>query len=184
MRIIAHQRAMIKGVRRIKASKVSILYVGIYYRGFLTRYDCTLLRIRGTLKIDGRVHFDRGARIDITPTGTLKMASNITINSFTTIICENKISFGENSGISWGSQMLDTDFHYVTYPGRKERSPDIVIGKNVMIGCQVCIYKGVHITDGCFVASSSLIKKDINNPGTLVVMDSSLREIPGVKWKY
>jgi acetyltransferase-like isoleucine patch superfamily enzyme len=183
-KIIAHQRAIIKGVRRIEASKGSVLYVGVRYRGFLTRHDRTLVRIRGTLKIDGKVYLDRGVRIDITPTGTMEMANNSSVNSFTTIICENKISFGENSGISWGGQMLNTDFHDIKHPGRKEKDPSIVIGKNVMIGCRTSVYKGVHIPDGCVVASDSVIKKDVTSPNTLVATDSTLREIPGVEWKY
>ena len=184
-KIIAHQKAIIIGAENIEVlSKGSVLYVGVSYRGFLSGKDKTLLRIRGTLKIDGRVHFDRGSRIDITPTGILEMSDNSTINSFTIIICENRISMGENSGISWNGQIMDTDFHKITYPGRKERNSDIIIGKQVMISCRSSVYKGVHIPDGCVVAADSSIKKDIKTPHTLISPDSSLKEIPGVVWEY
>ena len=176
-RILCHQGVTIRGVRNIMMGK-DHLEIGLSIRGMSLRSDRTLLNINGELILNGRVNIARGCRIDVE--GVLILNHNVSINYDTRIICSRKIWIGEGTTISWGVQLLDNDWHTLSYDGYKEKNPEITIGKRVWIGCLSAIYKGVEIADGCGVAGSAVIKKSHKNPHMLIVSDD--REIPNFKW--
>ena len=178
-KIIAHQKTVITGIRNIEMNRDSVLLIGTDYRGFLTRYDRTLLNIRGTLVITGTVHINQGARIDVGVGGILELKNGVNINAFTKVICANKISIGENTGISWDCQIMDDDFHRLAFWGEKQNDNTITLGKNVWVGCRTAIYKGVTIADGCMIASDTIIKRKFNNPDSIIFMKTLNGELKG-----
>ena len=79
----------------------------------------------------------------------------VEITAETAIICHEKISFGENTLISWKNLIMDTDFHHVIKNGEVVNHPkEIRIGDHVWGGCRCTILKGSVI-----VAAGSLITK-------------------------
>ena len=176
-KIFAHQKVIIKDVRNIMMSKKSVLIVGLCYRGFVTRYDRTLINVQGTLYVNGKVQIACGARIDVCKGGILELKNGVIINSFTKIICANKIIIKEGTGIGWDCQIMDTDFHEISAGEIKlKKESPIIIGKNVLIACKVCIYKGVKIADGVVISANCVIIKSIETPGVLVSMEIPIKQ--------
>lgn len=158
-KIIAHQRTFIRGIRNIKMSATSVLYIGCSYRGFLTKKDYTLINVKGSLIINGKVSISQGVRIDVDKKGVLELNNNVGINSFTLIICADKISLGEGSSIGWQCKFLDSNFHENKFMGGKYLTSPIQIGKNVWIANNVSVCKGVFIADGCKIQEHSILDR-------------------------
>lgn len=84
----------------------------------------------------------------------------VEITAETAIICHEKISFGENTLISWKNLIMDTDFHHVIKNGEVVNHPkEIRIGDHVWGGCRCTILKGSVIPSNSIVAAGSLITK-------------------------
>ncbi|NUC72770.1 acyltransferase [Haloterrigena sp. SYSU A558-1] len=84
------------------------------------------------------------------------------------IICEDKITIGDEVAIAWDVTILDTDRHNLIIKG--ERTPatsPIEIKDHVWIGHGATISKGVTINEGAVIASNSVVTKDVP-PRTLV----------------
>lgn len=178
-KIIAHQKVRIKGkdIRNINMSKQDRLYIGTSYVGFLDKSDRTLIHIRGIMEIHGTVKIGRGARVDVCPTGILKLENNVMINAFTLIVCAEQITIGERTGIGWKCQILDCDFHEVSIGKIKmQKSLPINIGKHVLIGNNSSINKGVNVPDNVIISSDCVITRSIKNPQSLVHIVQTLVE--------
>lgn len=101
--------------------------------------------------------------------------------SGTAIMCNQKITIGDNVQIGSGCCIYDTDFHSTDYTMRRSVSTDIPrespveIGNDVFIGARSMILKGVHIGKGAVIGAGSVVTKDIpefeiwaGNPAILV----------------
>lgn len=101
---------------------------------------------------------ERDARIEI--------GYNTKINNgFVAIAEKSSITIGENCLIGTRVEIYDSDFHALSPETRRngdrhEASP-VRIGNNVFIGSNVRILKGVTIGDGCVIANSSLVTRDL-----------------------
>lgn len=180
-KLLLHQRVKIKGIRNIEAA--DRIEVGIDYIGFSHRTDKTYLNIGGKLKIGKDCHIRRGCRFDIGGEATASIGEGVMINCNTKIIIMHSLTIGNSSTISWDCQLLDYDFHKISYEGRKIIDNEIKIGNHVWIGCGVKIYKGVVIPDGCIIASDSVVKGSFTVKNALIGGSPAriLRE--NVEWK-
>ena len=101
--------------------------------------------------------------------------------SGTAIMCNQKITIGDNVQIGSGCCIYDTDFHSTDYMMRRSMSTDISkespveIANDVFIGARSMILKGVHIGKGAVIGAGSVVTKDIpefeiwaGNPAILV----------------
>ena len=101
--------------------------------------------------------------------------------SGTAIMCNQKITIGDNVQIGSGCCIYDTDFHSTDYMMRRSMSADISqespveIANDVFIGARSMILKGVHIGKGAVIGAGSVVTKDIpefeiwaGNPAILV----------------
>lgn len=101
--------------------------------------------------------------------------------SGTAIMCNQKITIGDNVQIGSGCCIYDTDFHSTDYMMRRSVSTDIPrespvkIGNDVFIGARSMILKGVHIGKGAVIGAGSVVTKNIpefeiwaGNPAILV----------------
>ena len=86
----------------------------------------------------------------------------------TSITCRTtSISIGDGTIIAPNVIIMDSDFHAVwpvenrTYSMGYENDRSVVIGKNVWIGLNCIILKGVTIGDNSVIASGSIVVKDI-----------------------
>jgi len=183
--IIAHQRAKIIGVENIEMEKSSILWIGVHFRGFLSRSDVTVINIRGKLKLEKITKIGRGARIDVDSDGFMEMKDKSSINSFTKIICAKEIRIGKGTGIGWDCSILDCDFHELEFGHCKfPSSLPVRIGDHVLISHNVIIDKNVSIADGCIVSSGiKLSGRNINTANTLLSLkDGKIIQIRNVHW--
>lgn len=180
--IYACQRVQIKNPANIIQDEDSSLWIGMDYIGFSSKHDRTILNIQGTCCLFGNVSIRRGARIDVCEYGTLYIRNNVVISCFTRIIARHYIVIGKNTSISWDCQLMDDDFHEITYEGKKTKKHlGIVIGNHCLIGNKTSIYKSVTIPDGTIVASNSVIKKSIDTVNCMIGSDGIIKT--NVSWK-
>ena len=90
-------------------------------------------------------------------------ASGVTIYSF------KRIEIGDNTIIGANTKIFDSDFHPVDPAFRLKDADDkahtmtaqTIIGKNVFVGCNSIILKGVHIGDNSVIGAGSVVSKDV-----------------------
>jgi len=95
------------------------------------------------------------------------IGDDVMINNNFTIISEGEgegIEIGEKTLIGSNVEITDSDFHDL-HPKRRRggmpKTAKITIGKNVFIGSNVKILKGVTIGDNSVIANSSVVTKNI-----------------------
>jgi len=84
------------------------------------------------------------------------------------ISCRSKlIEIGEGTMIAPNCTIMDSDFHALWPPEERrsnpafERDKSVIIGKNVWIGSQSVILKGVKIGDNSIIGARSVVTKDV-----------------------
>ena len=100
--------------------------------------------------------------------GSLEIGDNVGLSS-TAIICNHKITIGNNVLIGGNTVIYDTDFHSLNPVQRINPELDklnaqwapVEIGDNVFIGAHSTILKGVHIGENSIIGACSLVSKDI-----------------------
>jgi acetyltransferase-like isoleucine patch superfamily enzyme len=98
----------------------------------------------------------------------LVIGDNVGMSS-TAIICQNKISIGNNVRIGGGTVIYDTDFHSLSYKERISipedvsgiKAKEVFIDDNVFIGAHSMILKGVVIGRNAIVGAGSVVTKSI-----------------------
>lgn len=121
-----------------------------------------ILRSGARLETKGWVILSPGAQVIVAEGGhvVLGEAHHSSVNS--TIICRSTVTFGGDGGISWGTMVMDSNFHPVY---RDDEPPTIdspiTIGKHVMVGARSLVLKGSTIGDGSMIAAGSVVSGDI-----------------------
>ncbi len=93
--------------------------------------------------------------------GKIILRANSGISS-ARLISHSLIEVGEGSAIGAGSLLCDSDMHEVPLGSDKPIGIlPIVIGRNVFIGAQCIILKGVTIGDGAVIGAGSVVTRDI-----------------------
>lgn len=180
-RFLIHQKAIVKGKNRINSP--GFIEIGVAPNGFITRYDRTLLNVRGELNISGNYSIGRGCRIDVGPNAVINVGSGGFINANSKLIIQHSLNIGDNCAISWGVQILDDDFHELISTRQIKKSNEINIGNQVWIGCNVKIYKGVTIPNGCVVASDSVVKGGEFVENSLIAGNPAKVVRENISWK-
>jgi acetyltransferase-like isoleucine patch superfamily enzyme len=131
------------------------------------RPACFYLRENATLEINGYNQIGRGSLIWILDNGRITL-NGATTNGQNKIIAKQHVSIGQGCQIAWGVTICDHDFHKTFTDGNQniETAP-VNIGKNVWIGMDATILKGVTIGDGAIVAAGAIVTRDVP-AGTLV----------------
>lgn len=164
--LLCHDKVRIKGIKNI--SSKDTVNIGLGKIGFSYRKDVTVVSVRGSLNFNGKYSIGRACRIDIGPQGVIEFGVGGYVNCNSIFIIMHRLIVGDNCVISWNCQFLDDDFHRIVSSDDKNNDNGIVIGDNVWIGCNVKIYKGVHIPDGCVIASDTVIKKSFEEKNVLI----------------
>jgi len=179
-KILAHQRATIKGLHRIET--VGCFSVGIHEMKFMHRTDATLVNVEGRLAIVGNFILGRGCRMYIGPEAVCELGSSYCTAASRFVIL-NGLKIGNGVAIAWSCEFLDDDFHQLDYEGRAEPSnKGIIIGDHVWIGCHAKILKGVAIARGCVVASHSVVTKSCLEENALLAGNPARIIRRNVEW--
>ena len=97
------------------------------------------------------------------------MGNYFCITAESTIVCSKKISFGDWVLISWGVQIMDTDFHKIYEDGvQLNVDEDVSIGDNVWINSRSMLLKGCVIPNGCVVGAMSVCNKRYENDNSVI----------------
>jgi acetyltransferase-like isoleucine patch superfamily enzyme len=105
----------------------------------------------------------KGARVWVGPGAVLRLERGSAIGARCTVNVESGIRLGEGTQVSWGVQLMDTDFHRITRPDGSvpRHTAPITLGRHVLVGTGAMILKGVTVGDGAVVAAGSVVTKDV-----------------------
>lgn len=181
-RVLVGRRFRVRGVPAL-VGRSARLTLGTLPYGFASGRDEGLLRIRGTMRIEGRVAIGVGARIDVGPDALLDIGRDSYLSPFAKLIASESITIGADCAIGWNVQILDDDQHlFERRDGSTVRTSPVVIGDSVWIGSGAMVFKGVRIADGCVVAGGAVVTRSVTEPGSLVAGNPARVVRTGVRW--
>ena len=111
---------------------------------------------KSNIRIRGRLATGKNVLIEANG-GQIEIGKNVFINRNSTIVSHEKILL--NDGVTIGPNTVIYDHDHDGKGGYNTKS--ITIGKNVWIGANCTILKGVNIGDNSIIAAGSIITKDI-----------------------
>ncbi len=123
-----------------------------FFSNLIGLYQRTIIVARG----EGRIEIGDGVGI-----------------SGATIYARKHISIGENTLVGANTKIFDNDFHPLDPEERNSgrldhlETREVIIGKNVFIGCNCIILKGTVLGDNCVVGAGSVVHGQFSN-GTVL----------------
>ena len=148
-----------------------------------TRKTEITLADNAQLTLHGDVILYEGVGVRVTEGAQLAIGDHTYINRSASIDCTHEIKIGDYCAISDNVQILDSDFHPITYNGKTSTmSKPVHIGNHVWIGRSAIILKGVTIGDGAIVGAGSIVTRDV--PAGCLVAGNPARVIKeNVEWE-
>lgn len=123
--------------------------------------------------IGGYYGFGYGSDVEIFKNAYFESKGGLLTNSFTTIICQEKIVIGENVACGRNVTMRDNNGgHLISINGYRNSMP-IIIGDHVWLTQSVIIMSGVKIGDGTIISAGTLVNSSF--PARCVVGGSPAR---------
>lgn len=128
-----------------------------------------LLSNKAKLKIIGKRAFiqlgyknniKEGCRLDAIG-GSIQLEDYVFINRNGIIVAMSDIRIGSHTSIGPNVVIYDHDHNYKGNDDEKYLSEPIIIGKNVWIGANCTILKGVKIGDNAVIAAGTLVCSDV-----------------------
>jgi acetyltransferase-like isoleucine patch superfamily enzyme len=160
-------------------AKINFYFNGINYKKGLNVNGIMKVHVtrRGLVDIGENLAINSGSNYNIIGRqqkttfwveGKLQIGNNVGMSA-TAIICNYKITIGNNVIIGGNTVIYDTDFHNLNATMRKDKKLDkntaitkeVIIGNNVFIGAHTTILKGVIIGDNAVVGACSVVSKNI-----------------------
>ncbi|SHI53594.1 acyltransferase [Lutispora thermophila] len=168
-----------------KSSQIIIkdrLYIGSHITELSNKKTRVIIRGNSYLIIDGRVDIGPGVNIIVNDNAKLYIGDKTYIAADSKIYSSKSIHIGNNCALSWGLNIIDSDFHILSYCDREhEMTSPIYIEDNVWIGCNVTILKGVRIGDGAVIGAGSVVTRDI--PSNCVAVGNPAKVVhENIKW--
>jgi acetyltransferase-like isoleucine patch superfamily enzyme len=119
--------------------------------------------VNGDVEFKGRAFIMHGCKINVSKNAQLIIGDDFHMSTECAIVVEKRIEIGNESGISWESLVMDTDFHHIADENGVvfNHPKEIVIGDKVWVGCRCTILKGSVIPSGSIVAANSLVTKKL-----------------------
>lgn len=115
---------------------------------------------------DGSVYLETREK-----TAEICFGNDIVVNNNFRIICERtRVEIGDGALIGTHVEIIDSDFHGIHPNERcsgKHASAAVVIGKNVFIGSNARIMKGVTVGENSIIGNSAVVHEDVP-PNTIV----------------
>lgn len=154
--VILHEKRA--GVVRIGFGEVGI---------FDQHRSRSIWQVSGRVEFLGNAELGHGTRLSVC--GDLVLGRNFCTTAESAIIVHKRVTMGSDVLISWGSQIMDTDFHDILDCNNvvTNRPADVAIGNRVWIGCRSLVLKGVSIADGVVIAAASTVTHSIDTPNVI-----------------
>ena len=130
----------------------------------------TRLEINGVLRVEGRVRIGGGCSVTtIDENSRISLGRNTIIMGESRIMSSRLVQIGRDCMISWGVQIMDTDWHSLYVDDRLiNQDEDVVIGDRVWICSNVTVLKGSAIPNESIIAASSTISSSWNQERCIV----------------
>lgn len=170
-----HGKFVVARKTRIEAGKKNLMIDGNVHIGCpkgafghigIPGVDSTLIRVDGDGKLHLRedVYVYAGSRIIVAGQGSVEIGRNTSIAANTYILSRSQIIIGNDCAISWGCQIMDSDFHEIWDEDSEQiKDTSVVIGNHVLVCSKVTILKGVKIGNNVIIAANSVVTRDVPN---------------------
>ncbi len=159
-----------------KHGKKKALYVGNNLSRTIGMFNhrpaITYFCLDGELHLTGEnIFIANGCMIYVKRQAKLTIGEDVLIQNNTKLHCANSISIKKGTGISWESQIFDTNMHYMIDESGEIRNNKgfVDIGDYCWIGNRCTIQKGTILPNGTIVASNSIVNKDFSKEGSSVL---------------
>lgn len=131
----------------------------------------------------GKASFARGVSLRAKG-GIVKFGTNFYANCNFSLVCLDRVEFGDDCLLGWDVNVRDCDGHQVTVnsiqmPSKKK----VIIKDHVWIGAYSHIMKGVEIAEGSIVAYNSCVLKSFPEKNILIGGYPAIKLKDEVEWK-
>lgn len=142
-----------------------------------------VLEPESMMRCAGDLILYEGVGVRVTEGAKLSIGDHTYLNRSASIDCTQEITIGDYCAISDNVQILDSDFHPITYNGKiSTMSKPVHIGNHVWIGRSAIILKGVTIGDGAIIGAGSVVTRDV--PARCLAVGNPARVIKeNVEWE-
>lgn len=134
----------------------------------------------GTIIFRGKCTIGGGSGISCG--GTLILGNSFCATTGLKLICQNKVTIGNECLVGWNVIICDTDYHSLKSLSGNTKTKgygEIVISDNVWIASFCKIFKNSRIQSKTVVSCDTFINKSIENqPGSLIYTDTKLKSKP------
>lgn len=162
--VVATAHCRIERHRTARLEIAGRLFLGTFEPavGRIAAHDAsTQIRLAASavLRCQGTVHLGPGVRVTVGPNARLEIGDGTYVTCDSLIIAASSIRIGAACAISWGVQILDTNFHKPA--GDRSGPAPVEIEDHVWIASNVTILKGVRVGRGSIVAAGAVVTKDV-----------------------
>jgi acetyltransferase-like isoleucine patch superfamily enzyme len=156
-----------KGVVKINKENLSpaMIKIGFGEVGIFDQMrERSVWKVLGEVNFQGAASLGHGTKISVEEKGKLTLGENVIITAESSIICRNEIVLEDDVMVSWETQIMDSDLHFI-----KDNENNIIncdekikIGRKTWIGSRCTILKGVNLAPESIVAAGTIVSKAIN----------------------
>jgi acetyltransferase-like isoleucine patch superfamily enzyme len=111
------------------------------------------------MRCDGIVQLGPGVRVTVGRHARLVIGDGTYVTCDSVLIAASSVRIGAGCAISWGVQILDTNFHKPA--GDPTGAEAVEIEDRVWIASNVTILKGIRVGRGSIVAAGAVVTKDV-----------------------
>jgi UDP-3-O-[3-hydroxymyristoyl] glucosamine N-acyltransferase len=153
--------------------RLGLVHIGYHEADAVDSYGChTILTVEkgGTLVFEADAHIGQGAILHVKKDASLVLGRHFAISGTTSVICNQRITMGEDVQCSWNSLITDGDAHCIYSEEGDWLNPpeEIRIGNKVWIAANTTILKGAMISDNTVIASNSLVNKKFTEGNCII----------------
>lgn len=174
---------LLKGKFLIDNLRPFLVEFGIYCPGNYSSKTVSIFQNDGIIKINGRCKFGVGSKIS--NHGELYFGKRFNLTANSSIICNDKIIFGDNNLVSWNVEIMDTDFHkiYNEKDNLLNKDSKIYFGNKNWICSGAKILKNCKFSDETIISSNSCISGKVFDESNIIICDNGRIIKKNIKWE-
>ncbi|ELR63998.1 hypothetical protein C942_03077 [Photobacterium marinum] len=130
----------------------------------------------GKLFLGTNIKLGTGTKLDVR--GELRIGNGSNFTGESTLVCNHKITFGQNNLVSWQTLFMDTDMHQIIDGQQQQLNPDaaITFGDDIWVCARSTVLKGVTLGHNSIVSANSNVVSNFEqgnaviggNPGRVI----------------